>query len=100
MSLPGEVRDKVFGMVLPIDFDFRRRKMRGQDVQPTNVLVISEAFGVGTSRTRPPAKIKFHPLIRVCRQLRYEYGALISKFSAVAKSSNPALPGVCTLIQH
>lgn len=44
MNVPGEVRDKIIGMVLPMDLQVQRKKMQGEQAQSTNILVIAKDF--------------------------------------------------------
>ncbi|KAJ4394830.1 hypothetical protein N0V93_004050 [Gnomoniopsis smithogilvyi] len=67
MGLPGEIRDLIFSFVLPIDVK-ANADGSGDIIDQANHL-----------RIWPKKTVFFLPILHICRQLRYEYGALLLK---------------------
>lgn len=65
MGLPGEIRDLIASFVLPIDFNLK-------DQSPRNIITLA-----GGPRRYRDIGSTVHPFLQTCRQLRYEYGALL-----------------------
>ncbi|KAJ0109011.1 hypothetical protein J7T55_005559 [Diaporthe amygdali] len=84
LGLPGEIRNKIFKEVLPIESSDKVDKPRNTFeygfIQYHEMVLVRQMFKVkGKGSLDEPRGLdcRVHPILRTCRQLRYEYGALV-----------------------
>lgn len=96
MGLPGEIRNRIFEYVLPVDINDRRdivlggkpalKRRRGWRIGLGNTTLAANPTSMPQWMYESNLKAELeerdlaaigHPLLRTCRQIRYEYGALL-----------------------